>query len=452
MAFRAGIPAWLAALGLTLASCPAQLPPLQVAAGGRHFETAGGRPFFWLGDTAWELLHRLTREEIIRYLDDRAGKGFNVVQVALLPEINGLTLPNAYGQVPLLDRNPRRPNPEWFALADFLVSEAARRGLYVALLPTWGAYAVEEKHPLFEDHFILKPREAFDYGRFLGDFFRGRSNVVWMLGGDRQPDGYEETWRALATGLEEGNGSAPRKLKTYHPSGPGTLAGRLHDEAWLDFNLVQSGHRRASRPGELVAADYARTPAKPVLNGEPGYEAMPDDFKDASPRLNAADVRRFAFESVFAGAAGHAYGANEIWMMWRPEHEPIATKVRPPFLGASRTWWEALDYPGAAQMGHLRRLLEETEFATLQPDAGFATAAGAPAPALRAPDGSRTLVYLPAGAETLRLAPTDRPVRRLRAEWFDPREGRFRRARGNDGVFASPDPQLDWVLRLNVPR
>ncbi len=33
-----------------------------------------GKPFFWLGDTAWELFHRLTREETEKYFRKRAGQ------------------------------------------------------------------------------------------------------------------------------------------------------------------------------------------------------------------------------------------------------------------------------------------------------------------------------------------------------------------------------------------
>jgi hypothetical protein len=430
-------------------------PPLRVADGGRHLETVDGRPFFWLADTAWELLHRASREEIRRYLDRRARQDFNVVLTVLIPEINGLRLPNAEGQLPLLERDPRRPNPEWFELADFLVAEAGRRGMYVGLLPTWGAYVQEEQHPLFESRLLFRPREAFDYGKFLGAYFAGRPNVVWILGGDRPPDGREETWRALATGLKEGAGDTPPKLMTYHPRGPdGSSADRLHGEAWLDFNLLQTGHRRAGRPGELVARDYAREPFKPVLNGEPGYEGLWDEMRPENPKLTDADVRRFAYESVFAGAAGHTYGANEVWMMWRPEYEPIAPNVTPPFLGARRTWLEALDYPGAEQMGELRRLMEREGFPALRPDPALARREdGSPAPALRHDDGRRALVYFAAGTERLSVSASRVNRGWLRASWFNPRRGGSTPAAwptNSPALFRPPDPRVDWVLRLQV--
>ena len=61
-----------------------------IAPGGRHLQTSEGEPFFYLGDTAWALFHRLTREEAEIYLRDRADKGFTVIQAVALAELRGL--------------------------------------------------------------------------------------------------------------------------------------------------------------------------------------------------------------------------------------------------------------------------------------------------------------------------------------------------------------------------
>lgn len=44
--------------------------------------------FFYLGDTAWELLHRLDREQADRYLRNRAEKGFTVIQAVAVAELD----------------------------------------------------------------------------------------------------------------------------------------------------------------------------------------------------------------------------------------------------------------------------------------------------------------------------------------------------------------------------
>ena len=54
-------------------------PPLTVSAGGRYLE-AGGKPFFWLGDTGWLLLAKLDREETERYFAKREAQGYTKVE------------------------------------------------------------------------------------------------------------------------------------------------------------------------------------------------------------------------------------------------------------------------------------------------------------------------------------------------------------------------------------
>ena len=90
-------------------SLAADLPRLRVSDNQRFLQTVDGQPFFWLADTAWELFHRASREEAIRYLDTRAAQGFTVIQAVALAEFGGLDVPNAYGHLPLADQNPTRP-------------------------------------------------------------------------------------------------------------------------------------------------------------------------------------------------------------------------------------------------------------------------------------------------------------------------------------------------------
>src|SRR5512137_1079115 len=94
---------------LSLWSATAASPRLQVSENKRFLVFENGQPFFWLGDTAWELFHRLDRSEAETYLEDRAAKGFNVIQAVALAELDGLTVPNRQGHLPLEDKDPARP-------------------------------------------------------------------------------------------------------------------------------------------------------------------------------------------------------------------------------------------------------------------------------------------------------------------------------------------------------
>src|SRR5882724_4864154 len=104
----------IAWIGVAAAPPRAALPKLKVSDNHRFLVDANGRPFFYLADTAWELFHRLNREEAQDYLKDRAAKRFNVIQACVLAEFGGLTVPNAYGHLPLADSDPAKPNEDYF--------------------------------------------------------------------------------------------------------------------------------------------------------------------------------------------------------------------------------------------------------------------------------------------------------------------------------------------------
>jgi hypothetical protein len=84
---------FLLALVLSIAIVDAATPRLQVSQNRRFLVTAEGQPFFWLGDTAWELFHRSNREDADKYLENRSEKGFTVIQAVAIAELDGHTVP-----------------------------------------------------------------------------------------------------------------------------------------------------------------------------------------------------------------------------------------------------------------------------------------------------------------------------------------------------------------------
>jgi hypothetical protein len=424
--------------------------PLRVSPGGRHLVDARGRPFLYLADTAWQLFHRLTREEADRYLQDRAAKGFTVVQAVVLG-LDGLDVPNANGDLALASRDPRQPNEAYFAHVDWIVDRAGALGLTVGLLPTWGdVWHSRQNQPGPK---VFDPKNALAYGRFVGRRYRDRP-VIFILGGDRNVEtaGDLELVRALAAGLEE---AAPERLITYHPRGPGRSSDALHREGWLDFDMIQSSHAgRGADTGLNVEHDRAMEPAKPTLDGEPRYEAIIVGFynqgADPALRFDDYDVRLAAYRALLAGAAGHAYGNNNVWQMW--------ARGRRPELGADTPWQEALDHPGAFQMGHLRRLFESRPWHELEPAQSLVLGPNAPGEgfvrAALARDRSFAFVYLPRGEGVAidqgRLGAAD-----VTHWWFDPRYGRAYKVHTGVGTavqfFTPPSAGrgCDWVLVLD---
>jgi hypothetical protein len=109
---------------------------LRISENGRFLITEDGAPFFWLGDTAWELFHRLRMEEVDYYFRNRKEKQFTLIQAVALAEFNGLDTPNVYGNQPFKDNNPEAPDEAYWKFVDEVIPE--RHYIYVGLLPTWG--------------------------------------------------------------------------------------------------------------------------------------------------------------------------------------------------------------------------------------------------------------------------------------------------------------------------
>jgi len=453
------------------------LPALRVHADGHSLETDEGKPFFWLGDTAWELIHHTTRDEASYYLKARAEQGFTVIQTVVLSEFDGVSAPSALGLKPLIDNDPKRPNPAYFDRIVELVDEAESRGLYVALVPIWGDKLTAPWGTGPRLFRMDNLADAHEFARYLAGRLKGHTNVVWMLGGDRPARlagmhndylqnlakqagfaadaDWTPIWREVAAGIEQGWGRKP--LIVYHPQGGSESSSLyLHDEPWLTVNGMQSGHGGGHDVPvwDWVARDYAKTPAKPTLDLEPNYE---DTAYNQWPKWDPAtgffrdlDVRKQVYRSVFAGACGVTYGHNSVWGFFGPRNEPL--------LWADRDWVDALNRPGGRQMRFLRELVESRPFFRRTPDqsliVGDAGQGGSHMQAIRDREGSYAFVYVPREDQNVTIDLSKLRGRRFQAWWYDPRSGVGSRIgmfeSSAKAEFRTPPNGPDWVLVLDA--
>jgi len=419
---------------------------LKISDNNRYLVQDDGTPFFYLADTAWEILYRLDRDEVELYLQDRVEKKFTALQVVGLVEY-GFDKPNRYGHKALIDNDPLKPNEDYFAYADWMIERANELGFTVALLPTWGD---KWNKAWGKGPEIFNPENARLYGEWLGNRYRD-ANLIWVLGGDRHVlnDGHRAIIRAMAEGLAEGDGGT--HLRTFHPAAPYSSAEWMHGEPWLDFNMWQTGHHRNCDTYNSIAYDYARTPIKPCLDAEPGYEDTPAGFNPENGYLDDYDVRKSAYGAVFAGACGHTYGCNDIWQFLNLDWAPPVCFARTP-------WRQAMQLPGAAQVQHLRALIESRPYLTRIPDQSLlASDPGASTDHVQATRDSRgryAFVYSASGkpftADLSELTGTT-----ITIHWFDPRTGISRfggyTSRQKVREFTPPSSGYgcDWVLVLD---
>lgn len=462
---------------MCIMACTPAGAQIEVSTNGRYLQTKDGQPFFWLGDTDWEMFHRLKREEIVKLFTTRKNQGFNVIQAVALAEFNGIKAPNRYGDWPLNNENPEQllvtpgNNPEneyeydYWDHVDFAINEASKINLYIGLLPTWGDKVA---HLWGDGPIIFNATNAYAYARILAERYKDRKNIIWILGGDRPAvysttkDGREiqyddrAVWRAMANAIEDVLGK--EAFITYHPAGGSNSSSQyIHEDAWLDMNAFQSGHgARETDAWNWVTRDLAKVPKKPTLDMEPCYEDHPVNPWDgkwsrARGYFNAYDVRARIYRGVFAGACGVTYGHHSVWQFLNPDLNPAIN------VGDTTIHWQkAIEAEGAAQLIHLKNLMLSRPYFNRVIDASLVV--GNPGKdyldlviATRDENKSYAMVYLPInGSITVSLSPIS--GKKKNVWWFNPRNGEVtavKSVQGKKATFTTPDTGRDWVLVID---
>lgn len=428
---------------------------LMVSENHRFLVFEDGTPFFYLGDTAWELFHRLSKTDAEKYLENRREKGFTVIQAVALAELDGLNVPNAEGEKPLIDNDPTKPNEKYFAHVDWVIKKAEEKGIFIGLLPTWGD-KWNKKWGVGPE--IFTSENAKVYGEFLGKRYKSNPNIIWIVGGDRpvESDQQRQIVEQMALGLKAGDDGM--HLISFHPSGGSGSAQYFHNDNWLDFNMRQNGHSASyTERYFMTLEDYNREPVKPVMDAEPIYEDHPINFDpDKNGHSVATDVRRPLYWNLFSGAFGHTYGHHSVWQMYSPDKQPINRPLMP--------WFEAINQPGAGQMVYGRLLIESRPFLTRIPDNSIIVASNVPSSvpgagaysfvATRDQQGTYAMVYVPVGRKfSIRMDVIK--GKNVIAWWYNPRNGEADKIGKftNEGTqtFNTPTPgeSLDWILVLD---
>lgn len=426
------------------------LPALKVSENGRYL-MAGNQPFFWLADTGWLLLGKLNPEETVKYFDDRKQKGFNVIQVMVL---HSLTQTSYKGDSALYAKDVSRPNPSgYWDYLDEVVKLAEERGLYLALVPVWGTNVKSGS---------VSSAKAAQYAEFLAKRFGNKSNIVWMNGGDLRGNDSIKVWQTIGKTLKKFD---PEHLVTFHPFGRTQSSIWFHNESWLDFNMFQSGHRNYSQDtvktdacyGEdnwrYLEADYRKTPVKPTLDGEPSYEGIPQGLHDTlQPKWTADDIRRYAYWSVFSGGCGFTYGNNSVMQFYKPDGKPGA-------YGARQAWDDAINAPGAQQMIHLKKLMQQYSFWKLKPNNSVIAEQGERYNHQTALAGKNCLMIYCWNGRPVKINLSKLKSTFQQAFWFNPRNGISSTATYISGPnymeFDPPGMILngnDWVLILETKK
>ena len=198
---------------------------LKVAASRRYLTYDNNEKFLWMGDTAWNVIWRSTLAEFRAFADDRANKGFTVLQIHATRTVETGGATNFLGAAPFVSN---KPNPAYWQDMDAKIQYANAKGLYV--------YLIGLGRPQTDDFSTLMATNVFAQyivGRLYGNF------VIFSPSMDRPYTGYPENDQ-MGTWIDQ---VTTRHLISQHVKpGVGAGAAAYHGKPYLDFTSYQSGH------------------------------------------------------------------------------------------------------------------------------------------------------------------------------------------------------------------
>jgi hypothetical protein len=398
--------------------------PVRVAADHRHLVDQNGAPFLIHGDTPWSLIVGLTRQEAEQYLENRRRKGFNSIIVNLIEhKYRGPV--NRYGDGPFTTPGDfSTPNEKYFEHADWVIRKAAEKGIQVFLAPIYLGY-IGTDEGWIEESLANGPEKCRAWGQYVGKRYRNFDNLVWIIGGDRNPDKARDHVNAVARGIKEFD---HRHLFTAHCHPENSALEQYKDDGWLHVNNTYTYgivHKK-------LLADYRRAPAMPYFLTESTYEGE----HNATP----VQIRRQAYWAILCGAAGQFLGNRPIWLF-----DP--------------GWQTAMDATGSQDMVRLKALFNSRPWHELVPDVkrevvidGLGEFNGLDyLAAARTADGGSVMAYLPS-SRTFTVDLTKVSGKTVTAWWFNPRTGKA----DASGEFPAsgkrqftPPGDGDWVFVLD---
>jgi len=436
---------------------------LKTSDNGRYLTYADGTPFFYLGDTAWEISWKSTKEGVIEYLDDRQAKGFNAIQFVPMSHqrIQEFGVINRNGEPYFLNENFERLNPAYFEYVDFIVNEINKRDMVAVIVPLWAGMNELHFNPRWKDYFLNR-KESLLIAKYLGARYAGH-NVIWIIGGDDryESDEQKEFWDTFAKLIKETTGR--RQLATLHVKGFQASFDYFDNETpWLDFHMYQSSHRaKADFTWQAGQRGYRLKPNVPVLNGEMVYEdifhklwAPGDTTRAETFRIRSEHARQAAYESILSGSmVGITYGGNGIWQwnvpgMWA-SHSPRFTVS------------EAIHFEGSSHMSVLKNILVDMDWHTLKPAFDIVVDAEAGDIVPTALNDQQIISYIPPSSKWIDIGlPAGKKI--ISERLINPRTGEIEMSNSYNSGFEEPTEIVkvttpdttDWIYiaDLNDPK
>jgi hypothetical protein len=450
---------------VALADQPASSFPLRFPVGLNAERTAFvdqfGELCFACGDAPQYLIQQLSNPDVEIYLGDRAARGINILWMIAADKIYQSNPPyNHAGEAPF--KGPDFTNfyePYWTHV-DHVMQRCLAYGMTVLLMPLFVGVKPAEGYLATLPH--ISDAVIEEYGSFLAKRYRSFPNLIWLIGGDADPNNavvYDKLDK-LATAIKAAD---PDHLMTLEANyvletgGPTPNGGYSSIDAhriaygsirpWLDINWVYE-----PLASVISGAQRCYSQGLPCLLGEDWYEL--------EHSTTAVRSRAEGYGAVLGGCTlGRLFGNGAIW----PFNSPNAgngINAGPP------TWQSQLNSAGSVGQQLLGRLFRSRSFHLLVPDTAHVvmTEGAGGSVCARTSDGRTIIVYLPSSERlwdklisggqsvAIDMGKITDATNLASCSWYNPGTGEVRAAGTfpNSGTrrFRSPDPG-DWVLVID---
>ena len=386
---------------------------IDVSDNRRYFICRDNKPFFWQGDTEWELFHLFSIQEAKAFLLERKKQAFNVIQVMItgvFPEwgiMNGVNHQNPVNA--WLNQNPLTPNEEYFKRTDSIISIAAEYGIMLVI----GVY-----HAMDVEKGRITIQNAKAWATWLSQRYKNEKNIIWSMYPHADSSSLPIIKEIIA-GITEGESGT--HLITMHPDPSPKSSSFMQQEEWLSFNTLQTWNSNFINY-QMVQTDYEKMPVKPVVNGEARYEG-----EDGTTPF---ETRRAGYWSYLAGGF-YSYGHRDNWMA------PLKW----------RNWYRS---EGAMQMKIMGDIFRSLEWWKLVPDESVFVDSVNGNVTARSKDGDWIITYLTnMNPLTLKLN-TITALKKVTAWWISPVTGKRKKIgtfeTSGDQIFLPPKNWRDAVL------
>jgi hypothetical protein len=421
---------------------------LRLSDNSRYFCHADGTPFFWLGDTHWQMpdterMNECNHPEhggaacpyggqFQHLVADRKARGFNVYQ----------TYPSATSDHWWSAKYTQIKPDRFREVFDVQVDHLARQGFVIAL----GC-----GH--FKNSTVIPEADLCRWARYLVARY-GAHPVVWITCQEMNApendskDNRISVWRSVAKAIAECDGY--RHPHSAHQWVLDVATRPLGKEPWHNWFALQGGHRNSGlTPQARYKGYYGFLPTRPMLETEAMYERV-----DCGGVNTTDEARQSAWKALICGSPGYTYGGAGIWALKWDENDPRWKE----YNQAIGSWHEGMALPGSTQISILKRFFTSLDWTALTPrfnDAGWSQWRDPESCAMATDSNRLYLAYCYGKTSEGTLKQLDATAT-YTARWFDPRKGEYARDemmfRPEKGVWDVPQKPTvaDWVLHVEI--